>query len=301
MSELAQYSLLRWAALALVFLGAFLIVLLATQVPIPLRARLGHRGVERTRALQAGGFFARGEPLIRFVAGILGDLSLAGLRVRQEGELRRADHVLGLTPDEYSALCLLSGACLGGIAFALVAAVGASPLIGFMGLALGFILPVLQVREVVRERTKVVSRGLPHAIEIAALCMGAGLDFPGSLRLLAGGRDQRKDALTREFAVILEELDLGHTRRDALIGFAERVPSPAVRDFVSAVIQAEQRGNPLAKVLQIQGRMLNMRRSVAAEEAAARAGVMMMFPMVLLVSCILLLLLGPFIVSGIGF
>jgi len=56
-----------------------------------------------------------------------------------------------------------------------------------------------------------------------------------------------------------------------------------------------------ARVIQVQGRMLNMRRSVAAEEAAARAGVLMIGPMVLLVMCILLLLMGPFFVKGIGF
>ena len=73
------------------------------------------------------------------------------------------------------------------------------------------------------------------------------------------------------------------------------------KDFVNAIIQAEQKGNPLAKVIQVQGRMLNMRRSVAAEEAAARAGVYMILPMVLLVACIMLLLMGPFICNGMGF
>jgi tight adherence protein C len=169
------------------------------------------------------------------------------------------------------------------------------------GAIFGFMLPRLQVQEVIRERVKSISRGLPHSIEIAALCMGAGLDFPGSLRMLVKADKEHKDPLTQEFASILEELDLGHTRRQALLNFAERVRTPAVRDFVNAVVQAEKKGNPLAKVIQVQGRMLNMRRSVAAEEAAARAGVLMIGPMVLLLGCILLLLMGPFLVKGIGF
>ena len=74
----------------------------------------------------------------------------------------------------------------------------------------------------------------------------------------------------------------------------------AVRDFVHAVIQAEQKGNPLARVLQVQGRMLNMRRSVAAEEAAARAGVLLIIPMICLMGSVLLLLMGPFMVQGLG-
>jgi tight adherence protein C len=146
---------------------------------------------------------------------------------------------------------------------------------------------------------KDITRGLPHAIEIAALCMSAGADFPGALRLIAttGGRAS-DDALRRELSLILEELELGHTRREALVHLSERVPSPAVRDFVNAVIQAEEKGNPLARVIQIQGRTLNQRRSVAAEEAAARAGVLMIAPLMLLLCAILLLLMGPFIVSA---
>jgi tight adherence protein C len=130
--------------------------------------------------------------------------------------------------------------------------------------------------------------------------MGAGLDFPAALRMLSESNAPKPSPLAREFTVILEHLEFGHTRKEALESFAERVPSRAVADFVSAVIQAEQKGNPLARVLQIQGRMLSMRRSVAAEEAAARAGVLMILPMVLLVGSILLLLMGPFLVKGIG-
>ncbi len=133
------------------------------------------------------------------------------------------------------------------------------------------------------------------------MCMGAGMDFPGALRQLCSESHEKHDALAREFTVILEQIGLGHTRQQALRGFAERIPSDAVRDFVNAVVQAEQRGNPLAKVIQVQGRILNQRRTVLAEEAAARAGVLMILPMILLVACIMLLLMGPFIVKGIGF
>jgi tight adherence protein C len=169
------------------------------------------------------------------------------------------------------------------------------------GLLLGAALPWTRTQEIVRKRGKDISRGLPRAIEIAALCMGAGLDFPGALRFLSESSGGQRDALAQEFAAILDDLNLGHTRREALSGFAERVSSRAVREFVNAVIQAEQRGNPLAEVIQVQGRMLSMQRSVLAEEAAARAGVLMIVPMMLLLGCILLFLMGPFIAKGIGF
>jgi tight adherence protein C len=294
---------LKITALFLLVVAVLGIVATAGAVSVPPAPRLGHRGAERRRAMAAAGLFAAAEPLIRFVAGTLGSLELGRLRAHQEYELRRADYCLGLTPDEYSALSVLAS-------LALAASVGAIALVAHWSVALavpagalGLILPKLQIQEIIRQRTKEISRGLPHAIEIAAMCMGAGLDFPSAMRLIAEPRagSGRSTPLAREFAQILEELDLGHTRKQALLGFASRVPTVPVQDLVSAIVQAEQKGSPLARVIQVQGRMLNMRRSVAAEEAAARAGVLMIAPMMLLVGCILLLLLGPILVKGIGF
>lgn len=281
---------------ALLATAVFLVVALAASVGVPPAPRLGHRGAVRHQALQHNLVFATVEPALRFLAGQLSLLPLGAVRVRQESELRRAGYWLGLTPDEYMALALGSAVILGAITTLFLGSNLCVP-----GATLGFFLPRIQVQESIRMRVKSISRGLPHSIEIAALCMGAGLDFPGSLRMLVRAQGSEQDPLTEEFSSILEELELGHTRQQALLNFAERVRTAAVRDFVNAVVQAEQKGNPLARVIQVQGRMLNMRRSVAAEEAAARAGVLMMGPMVLQLGCILLLLMGPFIVKGIGF
>ncbi|HHH28490.1 MAG TPA: type II secretion system F family protein, partial [Polyangiaceae bacterium] len=106
------------------------------------------------------------------------------------------------------------------------------------------------------------------------------------------------DSLVEEFRFMLRELELGRTRRQALENFADRCPTEAVRDFVGTVIQSEEKGNPLAEVLRIQATMLRMRRSVMAEEAAARAAVLMMGPLMLIFSAIILVLLGPFIVQS---
>jgi tight adherence protein C len=292
---------LKLGSLLLLCLGAACMVGSMVSVPVPPAPRLGHRGAERRRALERGGLFVTLEPLVRFVAGLTAPLASGRLREHQERALRRADYCLGITADELMALAVLSALVLGTVTWFVAPEANFSPVLALPASAFGALLPWLQVREIARQRAKKVSRGLPHAIEIAAMCMGAGLDFPGALRLLAGPRANGDDPLARELSLILEELELGHTRRDALANFAERVPTPAVRDFVNAVVQAEQKGNPLAKVLQVQGRVLNLRRSVAAEEAAARAGVLMILPMVLLVCCILLLLMGPFFVKGLGF
>jgi tight adherence protein C len=76
------------------------------------------------------------------------------------------------------------------------------------------------------------------------------------------------------------------------------VPTEAVREFVGAVIQAEEKGTPLAEVLRIQATILRMRRTVLAEEAASRAGVMMMIPLMMLLGCILLILMGSMMLKS---
>jgi len=278
---------------ALATAGASYLILSA---PVPPAPRLGYRGQERRRAMELGGAFALAEPLVRLIAGLVALLPLQKQRAAQELELRRADYPLGITADEYGALAVLSAAALTGVSVALSLWQGIPWTLAIPALGLGLALPRLQVQEIIRTRAKEITRAFPSAIEICAMCMSAGLDFPGALRLIAGPKS--RGALAREFSVIVEELELGHTRREALEHFALRVPTDAVRDFVAAVVQAEQKGNPLAQTIQIQGRLLSQRRSVAAEEAAARAGVLMMGPMVLMLGAILILLLGPFMTKG---
>jgi tight adherence protein C len=293
---------LKLGAYGLLGAATFGLTCLVASVPVPPPPRFGHRGEARVRAVATNPFFRSSEAALRFVAGVVALLPLPRLRHKQELELRRANHPLGLTPDEYSAFSLISSVLLGATSALLAVATNTALEVTIPAFAFGLVLPQLQIQEIIRKRVKEITRGLPHAIEIAALCMSAGSDFPGALRLIATtGSDARDDALRRELSLVLDELDLGHTRREALRGFAERVPSPAVRDFVHAVIQAEEKGNPLAQVIQIQGRTLNQRRSVAAEEAAARAGVLMIGPLMFLLLAILLLLLGPFLVNGGGF
>jgi tight adherence protein C len=294
-------ELLRWGFVGSVALSAVVAVgCLCTVTPLE-RPRYGHRGAERQRALDAGGLFATFEPAIRFVGALATPCMTSRRRERLTSELQRADDVLGLSAEELTALALLSATMLGLATLGIAHMAGFNFRLAILATVFGWLLPGLQVSEVIRARAKAITRALPPAIEIASMCMSAGLDFPGALRMLAERNTAQRTPLGREFGVILEHLNLGHTRKHALERFAERVPSRAVQDFVHAVIQAEQKGNPLARVLQVQGRMLNMRRSVAAEEAAARAGVLLIIPMVFLMGAILLLLMGPFIVTGIGF
>lgn len=260
--------------------------------------RLGMRGRKRQMALEEGGLFASMEPAIRMVAGWIAYFPLTDQRRRVDELLKHAGDWLGLTANEFFALCALGSVGMGLMGL-LFSNLGGFPSIIFVPFAgLGALMPYLQATGERDRRWKECNRALPGSIDLASLCMGAGLDFPGAIRQIVDKSGNREDALHEQWETVLQELELGRTRRQALENFADRVPTEAVRDFVSAVVQSEEKGNPLAEVLRIQATMMRMRRSVMAEEAAARAAILMMGPLMLIFGCIILCLMGPFIIQG---
>lgn len=291
------YPLYGYAALAMVCSGIALGVFTLARNPPVDTPRLGARGLKRQQALAKGGVFATLEPMMRFTAGWVAHLPLGDRRRKIDEMLKHAGDWLGLTANEFVALSAISALGLGilGLALVTIAELPVVLVIFFAGL--GSALPYIQASGELQRRFKEVNRALPSAIDLASLCMGAGLDFPGSIRQIVD-KAGRRDSLVEELAWILQELELGRTRRQALENFADRVPTEAVRDFVGTVVQSEEKGNPLAEVLRIQATMLRMRRSVMAEEAAARAAVLMMGPLMLIFCAIIIVLLGPFIVNS---
>ncbi|RLB46460.1 MAG: hypothetical protein DRJ42_27585, partial [Deltaproteobacteria bacterium] len=285
---------------SLVALGIFLVVYQlgasrATEAPIR-----GARGLRRSQALEDGGSFVNIEPLMRLVAGWLAPLPIPKLRRSIDVQLALAGDWLGLTANEFLALSAISsvGAFTAGLIASPLMKLSPSFSIFFMGV--GAMMPYLRMTGERDDRFKAINRALPISIDLAALCMGAGLDFPGALRQIVEKATNRRDPIVEEVNRILQELELGRTRRQALEAFGERCPTDPVRDFVGAVIQAEEKGNPLAEVLRIQARMLRMYRSVMAEENAAKAAVMMMGPLMLIFCAIIVILLGPFLLQGMG-
>lgn len=301
---------LQLASLALVGLFAGIIAYQLAAVPMHPSPRLGHLGAQRRRALERSPSLRMTEPAIRQVAAWVGEVRrsnllglgepLRRLRDRQMERLTQAGHFLGFTPDDYVALSVLCG--LAGIALALVM-VGldvSEPAITLLLSVAGFFIPYALVREARSERQKAVRRGLPGAIDLAAMCMVGGLDFPGALGMIVKNSND-DDIVAQELGQLLTSLQLGHTRRQALQDLERRVPIEAVRTFARAVIQAEEKGNPLVDVLQVQAKLARMQRSILAEEAASRAGVMLILPLMMLLVCVLLLVMGPFLSGGISF
>lgn len=281
--------------------SSFAVVVIAyTLLALPAARRPTHGlpGLKRSVALQRSSLFRAFEPILRQCAAWVSRFPVGHWRVDIARQVQRSGEYLGLTPDEYLALMLIGalGFSVAGIVICLLAKF--NPLYALLGTVVGLFTPVSLVHTQISTRRGQVNRGLPAAIDLAALCMSAGMDFIGALRQIVANTSDRDDAVHEELERILQELELGHTRRQALENFAMRVPTDAVKDFTSSVIQSEEKGNPLSEVLQVQASMLRMRRSVLAEEAAARAGLLMMIPLMMLFTCIMLLLLGPLVINN---
>lgn len=287
-----------WMAASLGFTGAAVFVgsWAALTAPSRVTTRLGRRGKRRMEALAKNSSWAKVEPLVRWMGVRLGRFLPAPLEAALDRQLLHAGDYLGLLPQEYVALMVLSGAlggALGGVVDLMAKAHGLA-LLGFA--TFGFIAPYFEITGAIQTRFIGINRSLPYAVDLFSLGMSAGLDFPGAVRKYAA-KAMPDDPLADEVEYILQMLQLGHTRRAALEDFARRVPTDPVREFVHTVIHAEEKGHPLADALVIQAGVSRMRRTVRAEEEAAKAGVKLIIPLTLIFGAMLLLILAPILIK----
>lgn len=285
--------LLGYFCIAFIAIALFTVAYVVASAPSSPSNPLGLRGLKRQRILATNEQWANVEPLVRWmgirVSGIMSESQRAAL----DEQLSLAGDWMGITPEEYLGLSVMSGigCALAGGLLGYLTGLGML-LVIILGL-LGLSLPYMQISGAAQERLKDISRGLPYAIDLMALAMGAGLDFPGAVRQVVQKSSNPDDPMVEEFTLIMQSLNLGRTRKDALAEFARRAPVDAVKEFCGSLIQAEERGNPVADVLQIQATGSRTRRSVRAEELAARAGVAMVGPLMLVFAAIMMLILGP--------
>ena len=275
-----------------VFIGLFLITITVAGGAPP-SPRFGLRGLRRQRKLAEKGTWNYVDPIVRWLGARVNGFIDDKMRASIDLKLMLAGDPLGLVPEEFVALCTLMGivGLAGGFWADHVAHMGA-PLVVACAM-IGGSMPLSALAESQALRAKTVNRGLPHAVDLLALGMGAGLDFPGAVRQVVDKFGSPGDPLIDELTLLLQGLSLGQTRVQVLRKFQERIPTDIVKDFVGAVVQAEERGNPVVPVLRIQADVCRQRRSVNAEEAATKAGVAMVGPLILIFLSAVLLILGP--------
>lgn len=290
--------IMKWVSLASIGLGTFTTIFVVGAQPLPALPRLGRRGLKRRQALEASAL-RYVDSLVRLLSARIENLPIPKMRKHIALQIRLAGDLWGLNANEFLALCCITGVGSIPIAFFLATQIPdyAPHIFIFIVIACAY-LPYSKLTEQYRLREKAIHRVLPGAVELLSLCMGAGLDFPGAMRQIVSTAADRREPLYEEFSRILQELELGRTRKQALLGFADRVPSDIVKDFVSAVVQAEEKGNPLAKVLRVQAQLQRARRSSLIEEQAGKAAVKMTLPSVLLIMAVLIAVVGPIVLDG---
>jgi tight adherence protein C len=157
--------------------------------------------------------------------------------------------------------------------------------------ALGWYLPWMLLKSKADRRKDDIIKKLPDALDLMTICVDAGLVFNAAMQKV---NEKWDDPLSNEFGRVIHEMQLGKSRRQALRDMADRLDVPDVTSFLAAVIQADQLGVGIGKVLRIQSEQMRVRRRQRAEEKAQQAPVKMMFPMVFLIfPSIFIVLLGP--------
>mgnify|MGYP001175543097 CR=1 FL=1 len=156
---------------------------------------------------------------------------------------------------------------------------------------LGFYFPQLWLGGKISRRQKNVRKSMPDALDLLCICVEAGLGFDAAINKVSEKWDNE---LALAFARVIKEIQLGKLRREALRDMADRIGLMELTSFVAAVIQSEQLGVSMAKVLRIQSDQMRVRRRQLAEEEAHKAPLKMLLPMGLLIfPSLMIVLLTP--------
>jgi tight adherence protein C len=163
---------------------------------------------------------------------------------------------------------------------------------------LGYVFPELWLRQQVSRRQKEIRLALPNALDLLTISVEAGLGFDAALVRVT---EKYKNALSEEFTQVLNEVRLGRPRLEALDEMGRRVGVEELHSFIQALIQSEQLGVGIAKVLRIQSEEMRRKRRQRAEEQAAQASLKMLFPMLLFIfPTIFIVLMGPAVLIVMG-
>jgi len=199
-----------------------------------------------------------------------------------------------LTPEDFAAVRLVAAAIVGALGL-LIGLLLANPVYLVIalvaGVILGYYLPVLWLKQKVDARKAEIQKALPDALDLLVICVDAGLGFDAALARVT---DKYKNALSELLAKALREVSLGRPRLEALDEMGRNSGVEDLHNFIQAVIQSEQFGTGIGKILRIQADEMRRRRRQRAQERGAQATLKMMLPMV---GCIFptlwIVLLGP--------
>jgi tight adherence protein C len=292
------------AGIGLVIVGQ----LLGRGGPDPVASRLGQIGsdVRSIEELDLRQPFSERvlRPFIRWLAVTLGRVQQSRSRdpapVKEQGtesirlKLALAGNPYRWTPADYLGTKIFAALIIAGVLFFLLSISGNTTYaiaFGGFGVLFGWFGPELLLRSKTQARQKDIGRGLPDALDLLVISVEAGLGFDAAIQRLV---DKRSDALALEFARVLAEMRVGRSRRDALKDMVLRTQVPDLNNFVGAILQADQLGVSVTKVLTAQGEQMRTLRRQRAEEKAAQLQLKMIFPLAIFIfPALCIVIMGP--------
>lgn len=239
------------------------------------------------------------KPAARELSALGRVLTPPGAAARLQRWLDYAGNPVGWPPErvmEMQGLGLVAVAFLGG-ALGWALGFGGTALVFsvLIGGALGFWAPFLVVYDLGVRRQQEIRRQLPDALDLLTLSVEAGLGFDAALAQVAA---TMPGALAREFARVLQEMQMGRRRADALRDLAARTSVPELKTITTSLVQAGELGIPIAGVLREQARHMRVKRRQRAEEMARKLPVKVIFPLILcLFPALFIVIIGPGVIK----
>ena len=168
-------------------------------------------------------------------------------------------------------------------------------IISALAAGLGYVLPNILLNNAGEKRSKLMRNALPDAIDLLTVSVEAGLGFDSAVSRVA---INTKGPMSEEFARLLQEMQLGVGRTEAMRAMAERSSIQELKSFCMAMVQADNLGIPIGKVLRIQSSEMRVKRRQRAEEKAQQVPVKIMIPLMLFIlPCLFIIVMGPAVIS----
>ena len=263
--------------------------------------------IDRVRAAAANGGLVAGAPRQTFVKQlemILRPVAHMPTRtaVQIQRKLSQAGNPAGLTPAGFQAVRYSIGALMAivGLGVGLLFPLSlpdfiAAPLFGAVFAAVGFVAPGLWLEQLIGQRRRQIQRSLAEATDLLTLVVDAGMSLDEGLLSIT---ERFHNALGDEIGKVLREIRLGRPRMAALEHMADAAGVADLHHLVESIVQSDQMGVPIARLLRVQATEMRRRQRQGAQERAAQASSRMVFPMVGCIFPVLwIVLLGPAIIQ----
>lgn len=171
-----------------------------------------------------------------------------------------------------------------------------SPFYAVIGIFTGMFLPSFILMLRVKNKKEEIVRVFPETLDVLDLCIGAGLDFLSALRWIIN--KSKSNPFTEQLALVLNEVQVGKSRTEALKDMAKRVKLPDINSFVRSLVQADRMGISIEEALRNLSEDTRINRFQRGERIAIKASLKILIPLLFFIlPVILIVVAGPVIIK----